>query len=92
MPEHHIFAKPVDLLINRERTISEPDELFTVKTESFDILLNGIEVGGGDMRIMDVSMQESMIELFGVDKEAYRGYLQELGRCHGSRYRKQSYF
>ncbi|MBD5493389.1 MAG: radical SAM protein [Lachnospiraceae bacterium] len=83
MPEHHIFAKPADLRTGRERTISEPEDLLTVKTESFDILLNGIEVGGGDMRIMDVSMQESMMELFGVEKEVYRGYLQELGRYQG---------
>lgn len=83
MPEHHIFARPVDLRIDRERTIPEPEELLTVKTESFDILLNGIEVGGGDMRITDVSMQESMMELFGMDKEAYRGYLQELARYQG---------
>ena len=83
MPEHHIFAKPVSLHIDREQTIPEPEDLLTVKTESFDILLNGIEVGGGDMRIMDVSMQESMMELFGVEKEVYGGYLQELGCYQG---------
>lgn len=83
MPEHHIFAKPLDLRIDRNQTIPEPADLISIKTESFDILLNGIEVGGGDMRIMDVSMQEFMMDLFGVDKEVYKGYLQELGRYQG---------
>lgn len=83
MPEHHIFAKPVNLHIGRSRAMPKTDELLTVKTESFDILLNGMEVGGGDMRIMDAAMQESMMELFEVDKEAYSDYLRELGRYRG---------
>ncbi|MDE7278084.1 MAG: hypothetical protein K2N98_14755, partial [Lachnospiraceae bacterium] len=32
---------------------------------------------------MDAAMQESMMELFEVDKEAYSDYLRELGRYRG---------
>lgn len=83
MPEHHIFAKPENLPTGQDQTIPEPADLSEIKTESFDIILNGIEVGGGDMRIMDAAMQESMMALFQVDKEAYRGYLQELSHYQG---------
>lgn len=83
MPEHHIFANPVNLPIGRNWAMPKPDELLTVKTESFDILLNGMEVGGGDMRIMDAAMQEAMMELFEVDKEGYGSYLRELGHYRG---------
>ncbi len=84
MPEHHIFAKPENLSIGQNQTISEPTDLLQVRTESFDIVLNGMEVGGGDMRIMDAALQESMMDLFEVDKKAYQDYLQALDRYHGS--------
>lgn len=84
MPEHHIFAKPENLNISQNQTILEPADLLQVRTESFDIVLNGMEVGGGDMRIMDAALQEFMMDLFGVDKKAYRDYLQALSRYHGS--------
>ena len=83
MPEHHIFAKPENLYIDQSPDIRDAAELLTVKTESFDILVNGIEVGGGDMRIMDTDMLESMMLIFGVDKEAYDDYLHELKRYRG---------
>ncbi|MCM1552835.1 MAG: radical SAM protein [Butyrivibrio sp.] len=84
MPEHHIFAKPENLNVGENQSLPESVELLQVRTESFDIVLNGMEVGGGDMRIIDVTLQESMMDLFQVDKRVYRDYLQALGHYHGS--------
>ena len=75
MPSHHIFAKPCEF--------KEDCNLMDITTESFDIVMNGIEIGGGDMRIMDVLMQELMMDKFAVDKEKYRFYLDELAEYKG---------
>lgn len=70
IPNHHIFAKPNEF--------GNEKDLMNSITESFDIVMNGIEIGGGDMRITDVCMQENMMDRFAVDKEKYRTYLDEL--------------
>lgn len=81
MPEHHIFAKPIDM--SGGQVVPDLEELQKVKTESFDIIVNGIEVGGGDMRIMDADLQEYMMDIFQVDKKAYGDYLHALARYRG---------
>lgn len=70
VPNHHIFARPVEF--------GNEKDLMNITTESFDIVMNGIEIGGGDMRITDAHMQEEMMDRFAVDKEKYRIYLDEL--------------
>lgn len=52
-------------------------------TESFDIVINGIEVGGGDLRIMDAELLNSMMKLFNVDASCYQDYIEELGTYSG---------
>lgn len=75
MPNHHIFAKPDEF--------SKEKDLMNITTESFDLVMNGIEIGGGDMRITDVRMQEKMMDIFAVDMEKYRTYLNELADYDG---------
>lgn len=75
VPNHHIFAKPNEF--DKEK------DLMNTTTESFDIVMNGIEIGGGDMRITDVRMQEEVMDRFEVDKEKYRTYLDELADYEG---------
>ncbi|MDE7229440.1 MAG: hypothetical protein K2N56_03070 [Oscillospiraceae bacterium] len=72
-PCHHIFAMPTapDL-------IGTADKLTELTTESFDIIINGIEVGGGDMRINERKLQTKVMRLFNVNEELYTGYLQTL--------------
>lgn len=75
IPCHHIFALPsCEIKDNIE------SELVNATTESFDIVINGIEVGGGDLRIMDRDLQEKMMDIFNVDKERYKDYLEMLGK------------
>lgn len=72
-PCHHIFAMPTapDL-------IGTADKLTGLTTESFDIIINGIEVGGGDMRINERRLQTKVMRLFNVDEKLYTGYLRTL--------------
>lgn len=72
-PSHHIFALPSEKLESCDR-----HTLRNVTTESFDIVINGIEVGGGDLRIMDSCLQHQMMKIFGVNTSCYKDYLEML--------------
>lgn len=73
IPCHHIFALP-----SGEITDLSEETLLQMTTESFDIVINGIEVGGGDLRIMQRSLQEQMMDIFHVETEKYGQYLEQL--------------
>lgn len=75
IPNHHIFAAPENF---------GQEDLINAKTLSFDIVLNGIEIGGGDMRIMDARMQKKMMKIFSVDEKRYCSYLKELAQYDGT--------
>ncbi len=61
---HHPFTAPkldqVDLLE------SEPEK---VKADAYDIVLNGVELGGGSIRIHDQSLQARMFKVLGLSEE-----------------------
>jgi aspartyl-tRNA synthetase len=58
---HHPFTSPVDGW--EELT---PD---TMKARAYDVVLNGIELGGGSIRIHDSAQQSKVFELIGMSKE-----------------------
>ncbi len=73
--EHHPFTAPAtqDLEI-LEKT---PDK---VKSRSYDLVLNGIELGSGSIRIHDQKLQERIFKIIGISKEEVRkrfGFLLE---------------
>lgn len=61
---HHPFTSPkkedFDLLA------TDPGK---VRAEAYDFVLNGVEVGGGSIRIHDTKMQERMFETLGFTRE-----------------------
>ena len=62
-PLHHPFTAPnctVDELKNNP---------LGALTEAYDIVLNGIELGGGSVRIHDRLMQETVLELLDIDEK-----------------------
>jgi aspartyl-tRNA synthetase len=72
---HHPFTAPhpadIDLLV------SAPDR---VRALAYDCVLNGMELGGGSIRIGDPGLQERVFELLGLDAETARrrfGFLLE---------------
>jgi len=74
---HHPFTSPTQ---GWEK--QEPGDM---NARAYDIVLNGVELGGGSIRIHDSQMQDKVFELLGLNKEQVQekfGFLleaQELG-------------
>jgi len=61
---HHPFTAPVDE--DLEKLESEPGK---VRAKAYDLALNGLELGGGSIRIHSRDIQEKIFKLLGLDKE-----------------------
>jgi len=63
-PSHHMFTspKPEDIHL----LDSDPGK---VKSWQHDMVLNGVEIGGGSIRIHDPKIQEKIFDLIGFSKE-----------------------
>ena len=61
---HHPFTSPLieDLDMLKEDPLK-------VRSRSYDLVLNGVEIGGGSVRIHDISMQEKIFSILGISKE-----------------------
>lgn len=64
MAMHHPFTHPKDEDIPLLDTNPE-----TVRADAYDMVCNGIEVGGGSIRIHDAKLQEKMFEILGFTPE-----------------------
>ncbi|MGD9159221.1 MAG: aspartate--tRNA ligase [Desulfobacteraceae bacterium] len=72
---HHPFTSPLheDLPMLEET----PEK---VRARAYDLVLNGVEIGGGSARIHDIAMQERIFNLLGISKdeaESKFGFLLE---------------
>ena len=61
---HHPCTSPADEDIDKLDT--EPQN---VRAKAYDIILNGVELGGGSIRIYNSDLQEKMFEVLGLSKE-----------------------
>ncbi|RMD82989.1 MAG: aspartate--tRNA ligase [Candidatus Dadabacteria bacterium] len=72
---HHPFTAPREE--DLERLESEP---LSVRTDAYDVVLNGVELGGGSVRIHRPDVQQRVFALLGIDAEeaqAKFGFLLE---------------
>ncbi len=61
---HHPFTSPLD----DDLPILEKQPL-KVRSKAYDLALNGVEVGGGSIRIHQVELQRQILALLGVSRE-----------------------
>ena len=61
---HHPFTSPLSSDINLLE--KEPEK---VKANAYDLVINGIEIGGGSIRIHDKGLQQKVFEILGFTKE-----------------------
>ena len=71
---HHPFTRPKaeDIPLFEAKKFSE------IRAEAYDVVLNGVEIGGGSMRIHEADLQEKMFEALGVsaeDRQSLFGHL-----------------
>jgi aspartyl-tRNA synthetase len=62
---HHPFTRPKAEDIPLFEAKKFPD----VRAEAYDVVLNGVEIGGGSMRIYEAELQEKMFEALGISPE-----------------------
>ena len=58
---HHPFTSPDGDL--------DPDDPGAARARAYDLVWNGVELGGGSIRIADPALQEQVFEIIGIDAE-----------------------
>lgn len=57
---HHPFTAPLE---------TDKDDLLSARSDAYDLVLNGYELGGGSIRIADPALQKSIFSLLGLSDE-----------------------
>ncbi len=70
---HHPFTRP------HEEDLTKLDtDPAAVRAQAYDIVMNGVELGGGSMRIHETDLQERMFGVLGIDGENARARFGHL--------------
>jgi aspartyl-tRNA synthetase len=59
---HHPFTRPR----SEDVSLLEAGELGKVRAQAYDVVLNGVEIGGGSIRIHERDLQAKMFEVLGI--------------------------
>jgi aspartyl-tRNA synthetase len=71
---HHPFTRPKA----EDMPLFEAKKFGDVRADAYDVVLNGVEIGGGSMRIYEPKLQDKMFEALGIspqDRESQFGHL-----------------
>jgi len=72
---HHPFTRPKADDIG---LLDDKSKLADIRAEAYDVVLNGVEIGGGSIRIHETQLQDKMFEVLGIspeDRQAMFGHL-----------------
>jgi aspartyl-tRNA synthetase len=74
---HHPFTRPKaeDMALFDEKKFPE------VRAEAYDVVLNGVEIGGGSIRIYEPELQDKMFEALGISPQNRQGQFGHLLRA-----------
>ena len=74
---HHPFTRPHadDLALLEEKRYGE------MRAEAYDVVLNGVEIGGGSIRIHEPDLQAKMFAVLGVNEEDQQSMFGHLLRA-----------
>ncbi|MCL2368251.1 MAG: aspartate--tRNA ligase [Oscillospiraceae bacterium] len=78
VPMHHAFTSPMDECLEYLETDQE-----RVRAKAYDLVLNGIELSSGSIRITDAGLQQRIFDLIGLSPEESKkkfGFLLEAFR------------
>ncbi len=67
---HHPFTKPQGDLSSIEQRFRENPS--SIKAEAYDLVLNGVELGGGSIRIHNSEIQNKIFNILGLSEESAR--------------------
>ena len=71
---HHPFTRPKA----EDIALLEAEKFPEIRAEAYDVVLNGVEIGGGSIRIHERELQEKMFETIGIspeDRQSLFGHL-----------------
>jgi len=71
---HHPFTRPKA----EDMSLFEAKKFPDVRAEAYDVVLNGVEIGGGSLRIYEPELQAKMFEALGIrpeDQQSQFGHL-----------------
>src|SRR5438477_4500667 len=74
---HHPFTRPKA----EDMPLFDAKKFPEVRAEAYDVVLNGVEIGGGSMRIYEPELQEKMFEALGISSEAQQAQFGHLLRA-----------
>jgi len=74
---HHPFTRPKDEDLPQLEG-GKPGDL---RAEAYDVVMNGVEIGGGSIRIHERELQEKMFELLGISPERQQKLFPHLLRA-----------
>jgi aspartyl-tRNA synthetase len=71
VPAHHPFTMPhpEDLAVLQDPGSRSDDELLAVRSQAYDLVLNGWELGSGSVRIHRADVQRTIFDLLGISAE-----------------------
>lgn len=80
---HHPFTRPK---AEDRELLRDPSKLGQVRAEAYDIVLNGVEIGGGSIRIHEGDLQAETFSVLGIGKEEQEELFGHLLRAfrHGA--------
>ena len=62
---HHPFTRPKA----EDMSLFSEKKFHDIRAEAYDVVLNGVEIGGGSMRIYEPELQDKMFEALGISPE-----------------------